>query len=279
MSGEVELRRARWRGTAGFTLLEAMVYLVFGGMVVAAIHSVVLNSQRDYNEQRALAEGQGVLRNAMSLLVGELRSISAAGGDLLQTDPSLIRMRSNRGESVICGFRTGTNPTYALALVGGVHAAESADSALILAINGAGRDADVWQVLKITQVVITKNNDTGCDWAGSAEPELVVTMTGDTAGVKIGSLVRPFRQLEYGLFNWNGEWWLGRRLRGQTWEPMTGPLLAPADSGLLFSYLAEDGNVAATAADVAAVEILLRAPRPNQSAKVDSLRTKVAVRG
>ena len=279
MSCEIALRRARSRGTAGFTLLEALVYLVFGGMVVAAIHSVVLKSQRDYYEQRALAEGQGVLRSAMSLLVGELRAVSAAGGDLLQTDPSLVRLRTNRGESVICGFVTNqTDPTYTLALVGGVHAADPADSALVLAINGAGRDDDVWQVLKVTQVSVAGNN-VKCDWGGKASPELILSMTGDTAGVKIGSVVRPFRQIEYGLFSWNGESWLGRRLRGQTWEPMTGPLLAPADSGLFFSYLAEDGSVAATAADIAAVEILLRAPRPNNSVKVDSLRTKVAVRG
>jgi hypothetical protein len=273
------MRHARARSSAGFTLFEALVYLVFGGMVVAAIHSVVFKSQRDFNEQRALAEGQGVLRNAMALLVGELRSASAAGGDILQTDPSLIRLRAIRGESIICGFVANqTDPTYRLALVGGTHAAEPADSALLLAINGAGRDDDAWQVVKVTQVSVTKNADT-CDWAGTAKPELELSVSGDTAGVKVGSLIRPFRQTEYGLLDWNGEWWLGRRLRGQPWEPMTGPLLAPADSGLVFTYLAEDGTVAASAADIAAIEILLRARRSGQSARVDSLRTKVAIRG
>jgi hypothetical protein len=273
------MRGAQAGRSAGFTLFEALVYLVFGGMVVAAIHSVVFKSQRDFHEQRALAEGQGVLRNAMTLLVGELRSLSATGGDILQTDPSLIRMRATRGESVICGtVANQTDPTYEMALVGGTHAAEPADSALLLAINGAGRDDDAWQVVKVTQVSVAGNDD-NCDWAGAADPELIVSVRGDTAGVKIGSLVRPFRQIEYGLLEWNGEWWLGRRLRGQAWEPMTGPLLAPADSGLLFTYLAEDGSVTATAADVAAVDILLRARRPGETARVDSLRTKVAVRG
>ncbi len=266
----------------GFTIFEALVYLVFGGLVVAAIHSIVFNSQRDYREQRALAESHGVLRSAMSLLVGEIRSTSAAGGDLLQTDPGLIRLRTTRGEGVVCGFVPAqADPTYTIALEGGVFETEPADSALVLALNGVGSGDDAWRLLKIRQVTRPAATDPAyaCDWATAHPSYLRVGLAGDTAGVKIGSLVRPFRQVEYGLFDWNGEWWLGRRLRGQTWEPMTGPLLAPADSGLLFSYLAQDGSAAASAADIAAVEVLLRAPRPGPSARVDSLRTKVAIRG
>lgn len=272
----------RQNASGGFTIFEALVYLVFGGLVVAGIHSIVFNSQRDYHEQRALAESHGVLRNAMSLLVGELRSTSAAGGDLLQTDPGLIRLRTTRGEGVVCGLVPAqADPTYTIALDGGVFETEPADSALVLALNGAGSGDDAWRLLKIRQVTRPAGSDPAyrCDWATAHPSYLRLGLAGDTAGVKIGSLVRSFRQIEYGLFDWNGEWWLGRRLRGNTWEAMTGPFLAPADSGMLFSYLAQDGSVAASPADIAAVEILLRAPRPGGSARVDSLRTKVAIRG
>ncbi len=254
------------------------MYLVFGGLVVAAIQSVLFKNQRDYREQRALAESQGVLRNAMTLLVGELRSTSAEGGDLLQTDPTLVRIRAPRGEAVVCGLVPAqTNPTYHLALEGGVFEADVPDSALVMALNAAGPGDDAWNVLKI--VTVAADSTYSCDWVTPYPSRLRVGLSGDTAGVRIGSVVRPFRQTEYGLFQWNGDWWLGRRLRGQAWEPMTGPLMAPADSGLFLSYLASDGSVATAASDIAVVEILLRALRPDGSARIDSLRTKVAIRG
>ena len=106
-----------------------------------------------------------------------------------------------------------------------------------------------------------------------------LTVQGDTAGLRVGSPVRAFRQVELGLYPWNGGWWLGRRERGTAWVPLIGPLMSPQDSGLVLTYLDQDGNVATQPGDVALVDVLLRATRDARGSRIDSLRTRVALRG
>ena len=210
---------------------------------------------------------------------------------MTRIDPDLISLRVMGGFGVVCGVASsGPQPMYTIGLESGRFSAEPADSALALAINGIGLADDEWRVLKVVGLNANEYSSSWdgtrsggskfkCDWGPRANPNLQLMVSGDTSGVQTGSVIRGFRQLDFGIFPWNGEWWFGRRLRGAGWEPMTGPLNAPADSGLVFTYLDRAGNVAVTPTGVAAVEILMRAPRGGQLGPVDSLRTTVALRG
>jgi hypothetical protein len=262
--------------------MEALVYLAFGGLVVAAIHTVMFKHQREFAAQSRAVHAQGTLRSAINLLVTEIRTASVTGGDLVTADPTLIGLRTSSGFGVVCGLVGATaQPTYTIALESGEFRAETPDSALALAINGVGVEDDEWRTLKVTGVVepAPGDNDYVCDWANGATSRLRLVATGDTSGIQVGSVLRPFRATSFGVFPWNGQWWLGRRLRGAGWEPLTGPLRAPADSGLAFTYYDRTGIPTTTAADVAAVEILLQADHGGQPPRVESLRTKVALRG
>ncbi len=106
--------------------------------------------------------------------------------------------------------------------------------------------------------------------------------------LRIGVPIRAFRPVQYGVFQEDGRWWLGRRIGSGPYEKLTGPLRAPADSGLALLYYDEAGNLTSDPTRVELVEILLRgeslkgvhgsageAPLPVQ----DTIRWRVAVRG
>ena len=256
------------------------MYLVVGGAIVAAIHSVLFTSQIQFREQQAMARNQGVLRNAMAMFAGELRGLSAPEGDLLQMDSTFVRIRSRQADGVICGVVDAQGgPTYSIVFEAGTFTAGPSDSTLVLALNSAGRADDDWRALRIVSVAVPDTPESfTCDWAVATNATRRLTVAGDTAGVSVGSPVRGFRHVAFGLFQWETEWWLGRRFEGQAWEPLTGPLLAPQDSGLVLTYLNADGNPAMITQDVRSIDIILRKQRQGETT-VDSLHTRVALRG
>ncbi|MCZ6755706.1 MAG: hypothetical protein O7E49_10375, partial [Gemmatimonadetes bacterium] len=100
-----------------------------------------------------------------------------------------------------------------------------------------------------------------CDWAGGIVPGLVVqVVAGDTAGVRIGSGIRAFRRIQYGIFQQDGRWWLGRKLASAaSYDILTGPLSSPADSGLVFHYYDNTGAETTDPTQVIRVELVLQA--------------------
>ena len=102
--------------------------------------------------------------------------------------------------------------------------------------------------------------------------------------VQVGSPLRAFRRIEYGLYPEGGRWWLGRKVgAAASYEKLTGPLRSAAAGGLVFTYYDAAGAVTADPTLVTAVEFILRAEsyrRPQgQHYQVDSLATRVAIRG
>ena len=117
--------------------------------------------------------------------------------------------------------------------------------------------------------------------------ELSVTVPSDTAGIQIGAPVRAFRRVEYGLYQdaGDGRWWLGRKVgAAASYEKLTGPLLAPASGGLVFTYRDAAGNVTANPTQVAVIDFVIRAESYRvwsnaQQFQQDTLATRVALRG
>ncbi len=102
----------------------------------------------------------------------------------------------------------------------------------------------------------------------------------------MGAPVRAFHPVQFSLEEVSGRYWLVQRISGATDpERLAGPLLSPADSGLVFHYYDVDGDVTTTPADVASIEVLLKAESSadmsayvNSGNLADTLRFRISIR-
>ena len=127
------------------------------------------------------------------------------------------------------------------------------------------------------------------DTTSAPNPEVAIDLAGSPAiidNLLVGSAIRAFHPVQFGLEEVSGRYWLVQRVPSVIGpERLAGPLMSPADSGLVFSYYDADGDATTTPSDVATVEILLKAEsREDLSAYVrsgtlaDTLRLRVSVR-
>ncbi|MGD2154152.1 MAG: hypothetical protein PVG79_12850 [Gemmatimonadales bacterium] len=279
----------------GFSVVELLVYLVVAVIVVAAVYQLLIGQNRLFVKQRELQDVRTSLRSAANLLAFELRQTSPASGDIYAIGTSTVTLRSLLGGGIVCGIH-GTEPRYGLYAVGGDFSATSNDSLLIFSANSDGPDDDSWVTTGV--VTVYSSGPAGgvpdCGWTGTtADPEIVVEVdtTGVTlTGIQLGAPVREFRRTQYGLYQeTDGRYWLGRRIGAASgWEQLTGPLESPTDSGLVFAYYDQAGNVTADPTQVRMVDIIIRgesygqAPRRRElgpAAVEDTLTVRVSVRG
>ena len=275
----------------GFTLIELLVVIVFGALVIENVFRLVVTQQRSYAQQRQVVDLRSNLRLATSLLVTELRGI--APEDLYAIGSNSITLRSTIGAATICtespAGATG-DPEYVLWRESGEFLATAADTALVYSAGGGSIGDESWKRLRVLTATVAGNNPPACDWGNGAAGGYTISVSGDTAGITVGAQVKAFRRTEYGLYQDSGRWWLGRRVSGATtWEELTGPFKAPADSGLVLRYFDAAGAVTTNPADVASVEVLFTgeteqaawrtAGGGKRNVHTESLRTRVALRG
>ncbi len=277
--------------TRGFTLVEMMVYILLSGIVMASVYQLLIGQSRSYGKQRELMDVHGSLRAASALLAWEIRQASAADGDIYAIGANSITLRSTQATGIVCATdHTPAHARYGIRGEAGDMAASVDDSALIFAAGGLGNSDDTWKVLKITDVDTLGVMFIGtCVWTASGPPdvgvEIAVTAPSDTADVAVGAPFRAFRRTEYGLYQADGRWWLGRKVGGAaTYEKMTGPLRSQAGGGLVFTDADSTGAATADPTKVATVDFVIRAesyvrPHGMLDYQVDTLTTRVAVRG
>lgn len=260
------LRRELRSDSAGFTIVELMIYMVMAIVVVGAVFGVLVSQWRQFGLHRETIDARETLRGAAALLTLELRSASASGGDLYTIAPQSITIRSLQAVGVICA-KHATLPRYGVWDPSGTFDDTAEDSLLLYSQSGG-----TWKNLKTSMAwIAAANAGVGtCDWAGGQPAaqaiQPVVTVPDDTAGVWVGSGVKGFRRVQYGMFQLNGRWWLGRKLgAAASYEIVTGPLRAPADSGLVFHYYNAAGAETAVPAEVVRVEIELRSESSGQA--------------
>jgi Tfp pilus assembly protein PilE len=292
---------------AGFTLVEFMVYLLVSIVAVTAIFQLVIGQNRLYSKQRELMDVRSTMRSAGAFIAWELRQPSASDGDLSEIGPNSFAVRSIQGTGVICG-ESKTSQHFGLVQVSGELKATQDDSVLVFSAGEAGTGDDEWKVAKLTKFFDapgggvatcfwgdtnvgrgrTVKSEKGLDWTGTVPPDTVIEVLGDVDAVYIGAPIKVFRRVEYGIYEEDGRWWLGRKVgESNTYERLTGPLRPPQDSGLVFTWLDDLGSVTNNAADVALVEVILRgeslkAVRQAGGAPVtqqDTMTFRVALRG
>lgn len=239
----------------GFTIIELLISMVISLMLLAAAYSVLITQVRSFEIQRGKMDARETLRGAASLLTSELRAASSSRGDLYAIAPQTITLRSLLGSGVICDTLANR---YGAWQPHGDFQATAADSVLIFSHTSL-----TWHSVKVSQVWTdpAAGGIPTCDWAGGIVPGLVVqVVAGDTAGMRIGSGIRAFRRIQYGIFQQDGRWWLGRKLASAgSYDILTGPLSSPADSGLVFHYYDNAGAETADPTQVVRVELVLQA--------------------
>jgi Tfp pilus assembly protein PilW len=214
----------------GFTLLETMVATAMSLMVSGAVYQLLLTTQRLARAQTEHLALQSSVRNAVLVVLNELRELSTAQGqgrernDLLSGTATGMTYRATRGVGLIC--QPATSSQIRLARNGFVAARDpqpERDSAYVFVEGDANIDQDdIWQPVAITAV----SNLASC--AGTVEPGLTLTVSPSSSlvGLSAGTPVRIYEVMELRLYRSEGKSWLGMRSvsAGEAIQPLAGPL-------------------------------------------------------
>jgi prepilin-type N-terminal cleavage/methylation domain-containing protein len=237
----------------GFTLVELLIVAVLGGLIVVATYQVLLTNQRTYTVNNQQIHDQQTLRASMDILFGEIRELSAGGGDLELLHPHGFRARAMRAFGLVCQVNVGlTPPKITVKKVGRWF--EGGDSIFLFADNDTELAGDdVWLTGVTSNVDTTGQTCSGTD---TAQVLSVPALASSTDSVRIGAPVRAYRLYTYGYLYYMGEYYLGRMEGYSTPVPMVGPIRDI--NGMQFTYYDEDGNVTAVPANVAQIEVTIR---------------------
>jgi len=294
----------------GFTLVELLIALVLLGLVSTAIYQVLNTNQRTYLAQTQRIDMQQNIRAGASILPGEFRTLDAADGDIQQPmTTTSITIRAIRKLGFMCapptlGGGLGQNVfTMRVSPVYGNGTFAVNDSVLVyFEGDPTSRSDDTWIPGQVKNVAATTPG--GCVDAGAPgapHPGYVVTLnppwpvgnapTGlafnTPNAITNGSPVYGFQTVTYALWQSpsDNRWYVGMTVAGQPTQPLIGPLTG--SDGLTFNYYTAAGTVTATPAQVAQIEIVLRAEtvaqiRPGYTNapayQIDSVDTRVALR-
>ena len=301
------LRRAR----PGFTLAEVMVTLLILGIVGGAIFRVLVKQQQSYNDTRKQADMQREIRLTSSYLPGDLRSLSSAGGDVIQMDENKIEFLANIGSGIICDKTSTTH--FAVPPLGAAHVTTtnwyslpvSGDSVFLYDDSTSnGSEDDVWQRRVVQMVDPNSGYCPGLPYtdpvldASKPRPRFGVGGLGIPSTVNLGAVVRFARPVRYRLYQETSKkWYIGfEQYIAGGWsaiEPVGGPFRPYAasdagESGLQFRYFDSLGVRLTSVADakrLSRVDVYLRTNaglasvterRPNDVR--DSVMMRIAVR-
>ncbi len=267
--------------------MEILVYFVLAIIVVTSIYQLLMGQNRLYLKQTELQDVRTTLRAAGNFLGFELRQVSASGGDIYNMSTNGLTIRSLQGIGIVCNVH-GSAPRFGLYSTRGEFDKTIDDSAVVYAAGGAGSDDDQWMVSSIKDTWLSGGGVDNCDWPGTPASEITVEVdSAATEGVFVGAPIRSFHRVEYGVYYDEGRWWLGRKVGdAASYERLAGPLRSPTDSGLVFVYYDQAGNVTADSSQVSYVDIILRGeshrPVPGAggpSYQADTLTMRVTLRG
>ena len=288
----MDARTPACTGSNGFTFVELIVVMVIGSMILGGAYSAILSQSRLFRAQTELAEARTTLRGATAVLSSSLMEAAATDSDISAISDSSFTIREYHMAGTVCSHVTvGADKYFGLQeLKGGPDGSVTAADSVVVydayqndwdvaGLSGAWTGADAW----------AGGNTPVCFWGDSTtaapRPQAAVRLNAPAsllASIQVGAPLRVFRSTEYGVFQRNGDWWLGRRVSGATtWELLTGPLVAPASGGIDLTYYKSDGTTATLGSAVAAVEVFLWALGGDVSVSrtvQDSVRVRIHLR-
>ncbi len=256
--------------------MELLVVLVLGTVLLLASYGILTTNTRVYAANSARAQGQQTLRGGIAVLSGELREISPREGDLIDMGAHSVTIRAQRTFGLACAVDYSSSPVKITAFrVGPAFAA--GDSVFVFHDNEEDRARDdSWFGGVVTAVA----SNTDC--AGATSQTLSVPFVSSTAAavppdsVRIGAPIRGFDEFTLGQYQIDGESYLGRREKGETPDPLVGPLLG--SGGVAFRYLDNRGNVTTVDTLVSQIEVTLRYLSEMKNFQSEPISDSVVVR-
>lgn len=279
------------RRRQGMTLLELLISLILVGLMGGLIVGFLLKQERFYAGANEILLTRTQVRQATVMLPSDLRSISAAAGDIYAMSDTMIEFRSTFGSTVLCRNDRSTSqiaiPPVTLAkksaLTNWTQVPTNGDSlALYVDSTSMYQRDDAWSLHKITATTIAMSNATpGCTSASglmgttdvnSSNPSYSFTLSPQqSATVSAGASVRFFKRVHYSLYRAaDGYWYLGyfdcrtsRTPVCNTIAPIAGPLRpyvagSPQLAGLRFTYYDSTGAVTTTRTAVSRISVLMQ---------------------
>lgn len=290
---------------AGFTLSELIVAMVLFGIVMGAATQVIIRQQRFYRGAGELLDLRNHLRQGITVLATDLRTVYPGDGDVYAWSRSSIGFRSVTASTIVCLFPTTTTvviPPRILVqnntLTAWMSAPVVGDSVMVYDEGlEVGNNDDVWRRYQITAVATVNGTNaclpaTGYTVASDIRPSTRFTLSAPLSPTIVtGAPIRIFRRVDYGIYQAaDSLWYLGSSdcLPGRTpvcssLQPVSGPyrpLSGPTMSGLVFSYFdaagAELDPATASVTDVARIDITVRGETTAPYSSSDEFQTDSA---
>jgi len=280
----------------GFTLIELIMALALGAAVAAVVYQSIVGTQRATQAGTAQVAVRQNLRAGLAYMGSVVRELNAGDGDITTATATQFRFKSVRWTGFLCAAPVAasmsavTLPIRRDPFYGVRRPDDGLDSAFVF-LDGdiTTRGDDSWVAGGVTNVA------TGNCADGSVSADLTVDFTAAgvgaaavTAAITLGSPIKGFQMEELSLALIGGRWWMAQAAARRTgaWDaarPLVGPLEA---GGMALTYYDSTGTVTATLADIASVEVLLRAESRNRVRQGlaaidfarDSLITRIALR-
>jgi hypothetical protein len=223
-------------------------------VLTASAFAVLASQCRFYAGQLQIAATRDAARVALAVLSVELRAASPVAGDIYAIAADSVALRSYTGFGVVCRI---DGDEIALRRIAGTFPGSPNDSILVY----LGPRAAAWGGVAVAGA----RRPTGGRCPDGLPPDVVVQVLGAVDGAAAGAPVRGFRAYVYRLYRGSdGRWWLGQKLRGGRFQPVTGPFADPAAGGLRLEFLDGVGGLVVDpgAAVQVRVSVVARSPRP-----------------
>lgn len=225
------------KSRAGFTLVETLVVVLVGALVMGSIYQMVIMQDRTTRQQYARVETSQNARMSLSVLVNDLKEISAVDGDIIAADSSDIRFRAMRKAGLACAKLDDSNlDVWVLGA-----AFQAGDSVLVFSegsVNTTGDDQWLPLAVQNVQTVACGSDPYG---VGASKMFRLTFPGAPLANVGTGAFVRSFITTRYRTVD-NGEW--GQLMRTDTLPEMAivDKLAREADGGLRLRYFNAAGS-------------------------------------
>jgi len=245
-----------------FTLVEVVVVLAVGGVVAAAVASVLLGNQRLYRSQEQVLETQRSVRAAAQLLAADLRGADGGDGDIAALSDTAVTVKAARAFGVVCARPEPSTRTLIISnsRLYGYRAIDPARDSVLVFRDGDTLLAsdDRWLRGPVAATGAARCPD------GSAATRVTLGGTagesGQLDGVTSGSPVRVFEVVRYRLYDdGTRTWWLGVQSFNGAWSA-TSPLVGPLNptNGVQFEFFDASGAPTVERAAVRQVRITVR---------------------
>lgn len=261
------------RARPAYTLLETMIAVSIGTLVIGLGATIGFRHQRFHRDIVIAVERTEQLEQIVALMPISIRSISPAEGDIPPggaRDTSL-EFRATIATSVVCDSGQGRVILAPVAasprLTSIITRPEPGDTAWALALSDSSEHWIPHAIGGVANAAHTCTLGGTFPFGDAVWPSITLSIAAPLPGP--GTPVRVTRPWRYSLYRASdGAWYLGAKdwnptlVRFNTIQPVAGPFMSAATSGVRFSYLDSLGATLpsglADPAGIALIEVAFR---------------------